>query len=287
MIVLLVSLLAGGMRSCSSSSAGVTTSTVERTALPASATTETAYFTDADGGWISSPSKLEKGLKAFYRETGVQPYVYILPNGEETSASELGNRADALYDELFQDEGHFLLVFCDDGAGSFNCGYTIGSQAKSVMDNEAVEILSDYLDRYYNDYDLSEEEIFSKAFEDTGERIMTVTPSPFRPLAIAAVVVGVGAVIAFIVKRRSDDKRREQEHTERVLNTPLEKFGDADLHDLEKKYESAAKGSDSSSSSDSNAASNAASSARESTGASAGTSASNQGTTGQEADGNE
>lgn len=108
----------------------------------------------------------------------MQPYLYILPNGATTSTQDLSRQAEKLYDQLFTDEGHFLLVFCDDGYGSFHCGYTVGSQAKTVMDDEAVGILADYLDRYYSDYSLSEEEIFSKTFSSTATRIMTVTQSP-------------------------------------------------------------------------------------------------------------
>lgn len=52
------------------------------------------------------------------------------------------------------------------------------------MDNEAVSILADYLDRYYNDSSVSEEEIFSNAFAKTADRIMTVTRSPVVPVAV-------------------------------------------------------------------------------------------------------
>ena len=37
----------------------ITASTVNREALPASAVTETAYYTDADGDWIYRSDKLE------------------------------------------------------------------------------------------------------------------------------------------------------------------------------------------------------------------------------------
>ena len=115
------------------SSAGVAASTVEREALPAGAATETAYYTDADGGWVVNPSKLEDGMRAFYRETGVQPYLYILPNGQETSGAALTERAQELYADLFSDDAHFLLVFCDDGKGSYNCGYWMGDAARTVL----------------------------------------------------------------------------------------------------------------------------------------------------------
>ena len=137
----------------------------------ATATAGTGYYTDADGDWIHNASQLESGLRDFYKLTGVRPYVYILPNGTTTSTSDLQSRAEKLYGELFTDDAHFILVFCDDGEGGYNCGYAVGSQAKTIMDSEAISILADYLDRYYSDFSLSEEEIFSKAFSDAAEHI--------------------------------------------------------------------------------------------------------------------
>ena len=211
-------------------------STYQREKLPASAVTETAYYTD-EGGWFSNRSELESGMKAFYRETGVQPYLYLLPNGTTTSTTELTSYAEELYPQLFTDEGHFLLVFCDDDRGSYNCGYVVGSQAKTVMDDEAVAILADYLDRYYNDYSISEEEIFSNTFEDTGERIMTVTKSPLPTVAVCIAVVVVAALVFVTLKKRREQREREQKRAEEILKTPLEKFGDKEVEDLAKKYE--------------------------------------------------
>ena len=145
--------------------------------------------------------------------------------------------AEELYPQLFTDEGHFLLVFCDDDRGSYNCGYVVGSQAKTVMDDEAVAILADYLDRYYNDYSISEEEIFSNTFEDTGERIMTVTKSPLPTVAVCIAVVVVAALVFVTLKKRREQREREQKRAEEILKTPLEKFGDKEVEDLAKKYE--------------------------------------------------
>ncbi len=231
-VVALNMLMGGG-----GSGGSIQRSTVEREKLPAGAVTETAYFTDQDGGWFSNKAELENGLKRFYKETGVQPYVYVLPNGTTTSVQELTAQAEQLYGQLFQDEGHFLLVFCDDDHGSYNCGYTVGSQAKTVMDSEAIAILADYLDRYYNDYSISEEEIFSLTFEKTGERIMTVTRSPVVPVAVCAAVVIVAVLVFVTLKKRREQREREQKRAEEILKTPLEKFGDQEVEDLAKKYE--------------------------------------------------
>ena len=128
-------------------------------------------------------------------------------------------------------------MFCDDDRGSYNCGHVVGSQAKTVMDDEAVAILADYLDRYYNDYSISEEEIFSKAFEDTGERIMTVTKSPLPTVAVCIAVVVVAALVFVTLKKHREQREREQKRAEEILKTPLEKFGDKEVEDLAKKYE--------------------------------------------------
>ena len=241
-IILVVLSLLGGLGSCSLSScdsggASVAASTVQREALPASASEDVGWYTDADGDWIHNENQLTGGLKAFYQKTGVRPYVYILPNGTTTSISDLQARAEELYGQLFTDDAHFILVFCDDGYGGYNCGYAAGLQAKTVMDSEAISILGDYLDRYYADQSISEEQIFSKAFEATGERIMSVTQSPVVPVAACVAVVVVAGAVVFVVRKRSQDKEAQRKHTEQILNTPLEKFGDAEVEDLAAKYE--------------------------------------------------
>lgn len=236
-VFFLVALLFGALGGGSCSSADVPVSTVERTALPAGSVNETGYFTDEDGDWIHDPSKLEGGLEHFYEETGIQPYVYILPNGAVTSYQELQDIAQQKYDELFTDQAHFLLVFCDDGNGRFNAAFWAGAQTGSVLDDEALQIFKAYLIQNYDDMSLSEEEIFSIAFSETADRIMSVTPSPVIPLAVCAAVVVVALVVFVIVRNRQAAKRREAERMQQILSTPLEQFADSELADLEKKYE--------------------------------------------------
>ena len=237
-LVIILMVLFSYIFSVGGASAGssIQRSTYEREKLPASAVTETAYYTD-EGGWFSNRAQLESGMRQFYEDTGVQPYLYLLENGSVTSVSELTDMAEELYPQLFTDEGHFLLVFCDDGYGSYNCGYAVGSQAKTVMDDEAIAILADYLDRYYNDYSISEEEIFSKTFAETGERIMTVTKSPLPVIAVCVAVVVVAVLVFITLKKRREQREREQQRAEKILNTPLEKFGDQAVEDLADKYE--------------------------------------------------
>ena len=250
---LLIALLTTSLSTCNGSTGGYgggygytqsqgESSQTVREKLPADAVTKTDWYTDADGGWIKSAGRMTSGLEDFYDKTGVQPYVYILPNGETTSTEALTARAEELYGELFIDEGHFLLVFCDDGNGSFNCGYTVGTAASAIMDSEALDVLVDELDYAYNNAD-TDEEVFSDAFSKTADRIMAAAEDEQRGettmLVVGGVVVVVaaGAAIAYVVRRRKAKQDEEKKRMEDILSTPLEKFGDEDVEDLADKYE--------------------------------------------------
>ena len=251
LIVILIGAIIIFSGSSTRSDSAQTYSTEIRTALPSSAVSKTAYYTDDDGDWIHSPSKLTSGLEDFYNRTGVQPYVYILKNGSITDINQLTEKSKDLYKKLFKDEGHFLLVFCDDGNGSYNCGYTAGNKAKQVMDNEAIGILQTNLETAYATAD-SDEEVFSNAFRETGINIMHAadikkngdkTSVVLKTVGVVsgvtlAGVACVGTVIYIRNKKQEQDKERQAE-VDKIMSTPLEKFGDTDddIEAIASKYE--------------------------------------------------
>ena len=247
-ILSLFSMIASGGQGGTGS---VAPSTVQREPLPASAVEETGYYTD-ELGWILNERLLLSGMKAFYRETGVQPYLYITDNingSYEPTAQEIGEYAAALYEQLFTDEGHFLLIYQEyDG---YMAGYTAGAQAKSVMDNEAVAILQGYLD-LYNTSDLTDEEYFGQVFQKTGERIMTVTKSPWPVVGGIFGMLLLVALCFFWWKKHKEQKNLEAQQLQEMLNTPLTTFGNDqdgngrdDAEDLAEKYERTEKAPDS------------------------------------------
>lgn len=221
-------------------SSQITPSTIKREPLPKGSVVETEYYKD-NLNWIQNKTALTAGMRNFYKETGVQPYLYITGDigGEPyPDESQVRDFAFSLYDELFTDEAHLLLIFFEPPMSDFySTWYVVGNQAKAVLDDEAMDILLDYIDRYYYYDHLSNEEFFSKAFNEAGTGIMHVPKSPWIPVLIV-----IGIVIVIIVgfawwRKAKEQKNREAEDTERILGTPLDTFGDKEAGDLAKKYE--------------------------------------------------
>lgn len=218
-------------------------STVQREPLPANAATIRGYITD-EAGLLRSQGTAESGMINFYNKTGVAPYLYITDsiNGiKYPSGSEAEAFMSELYDELFTDEAHILVLFVNPDPNTFYRWYLCGAQAKQVIDNEAANILLDYFDSLYYDENLSNDQYFSQVFDKTAERIMTVTKSPW-PVVLIVLIVVVAIIIVIAVsfnwwKKAKAQKNLEAEQTERILNTPLETFGDKNMDDLKKKYD--------------------------------------------------
>lgn len=218
-------------------SSGITTSSIERRALPKGSVNETDYYID-NLKWIGNKTKLESGLKHFYEQTGVQPFLYLTDNingNYYPDENEMDIFANDLYDELFTDEAHLLFIFME-YEGIYMDWYVVGSQAKTVIDNEAADILLDYIDRYYYDDDLSDEEFFSESFRDAGDRIMTVTRSPWITVIITISIVILVIVLFSWWKKAKKQKNKEREQMEDILNTPLDRFGDTEAEELAQKY---------------------------------------------------
>lgn len=238
-IILLVVILVIGIIvvAATSGDGNITKSTVRREPLPKGSVVETEYYTD-ELNWIGNSTKLEAGMKNFYKRTGVQPHLYITNNingSKEPSQEEVQEFAFALYDDLFRDEAHLLLIFFEYQDYEYATWYVTGNQAKTVIDTEAADILLDYIDRYYY-YDMTDEEFFSTAFDKAGKRIMTVTRSPWIPALITIGVLAILLIIFVWWKKAQDQKRKEAEETEKILNTPLETFGESKVDELAEKY---------------------------------------------------
>lgn len=201
-----------------SSQTAVQKEPVQRTPLSASLCTETDYFFD-EQGLISSQSQLLTGLKSFYTVTGVQPYVYITDNEDLDDAY-----ADSVYDQLFTDEGHFLLLIHNtyDSLGNENWDayYLLGSDAANVIDADLMEQFWQYYDHNYADTSLTTEQVLSQSFAQTAavfttaENTTAAAPAPEQQsgsrltvvLIIFAVLILLIIGIIFMITRSRKSK---------------------------------------------------------------------------------
>ena len=197
---------------------GIERSTIAREMLPADDCNPIdTWYQDDWGTWITEDSSEEQalidGLEYFYEKTGVQPYLWI--TGEEVGAEyqsegSLEDWAEEQYVELFgEDEGHLLIVFREypDESGDYICTVTPGYNASTVvMDDQAREILLDYIDYYYEKTEYDEGEFFEMALKKAADRIMTKQLSNREILTIISVVVIAAIVIVIIVNVRKKRK---------------------------------------------------------------------------------
>lgn len=232
-----------------SSDADVPESTKQRTALSGQVN-KTDWYAD-EIGWVSSPDDLTEGLEDFYHETGIQPYVLFVKynsslwNDDGTlNPTKATDYLEKIYAEKFTDEAHFLFAYFQCANDSRNemdgeFRYLSGYSADTVMDSEAIDILWGYFQIYYNDLSYTMEEMISKTFADTGKRIMSAPTNGWdvaKVVIIAVAAVAVVVVVYLIIRNINKRKKEKAEETQKILNTPLDTFGD-DTSDLEDKYQ--------------------------------------------------
>ena len=185
---------------------GIIKSTVQRSAIDPTQYVKLDKYVICDIPDMDITNFNESGLRYFYTKTGIQPVVYIT---DETD--DLNSLAEKKYDTLISDNGHLFFVLgveLDDAGNIVNYKYNIeiGKDASSLMDNEAMAILSQYIDRAWNSE--SRNTFVSVGFENTTNRIMSITKSYLRTAFIVAAVLGILLILAIIlmIKFKNKDK---------------------------------------------------------------------------------
>lgn len=200
---------------------GARSSTIERTAIQPEGPFDKNCIDDR-AGWITDRNTLLRGMEQFYKATGVQPAICIT----EDIDGDVEDFASARYDELVGHEKGVLLLFHEWAPSEWSSYYMAGKAAQTVMDTEACDIMLDFVEAYYTS-DMSEDEYFGAVFRETGERIMTVTPTiaskiPWIMGGVVVLVIMFAGVKALQLKHKRDKERAAE--TERILNTPVDRL---------------------------------------------------------------
>jgi hypothetical protein len=219
-------------------------STYRREPLPEGAVNETEYIKD-DEKWLGGQKTVRDSMRYFYKETGVQPYLWITGNlkgSKDASWEEIEAAMEELYKDTFTDEGHVIILFYEPQPGAYKTAYLAGAAAKAVIDEEASEILLDYLDRYYYD-NLDEDEYFATVFTKSADRIMSVTMNP--KVVIAFIVGGLAflAIISVLIVKALKYRRLKRQQDIEILNMDVNKIGEDEAAKLARKYENVKGGS--------------------------------------------
>ncbi|MBR1764829.1 MAG: hypothetical protein IJ746_05495 [Ruminococcus sp.] len=221
-ILLIIIILAPSSTSSAGTGGSITRSTVDRDKLESTTLRETTYYID-DLGWITNSSTLESGMKHFYKETGVFPMLIITDN-DGSEYGSLEKYANAMYDKHISDDAHVLVLFCEKNEVP-QVAICVGQEAMAVIDEEARQIMLDYLESYYySDYD--ENQYFSKAFSESADRIMRKTPS-YGWIAFIFILIIVVLIILFRWwKKKKKQKLDEMQQAQNILNSDLHEFGE-------------------------------------------------------------
>ncbi len=178
-------------------------------------------------GWVSSEKVLIEGLEDFYKETGVQPFVLLVKysedfwNGTNLNVEEADKYLNNVYDQKFEDEGHFIFAYfeCENDSkqemeGEFR--YLSGNSVDTIMDNEAIDIFWGYFQVNYYDTSLTLEEMISNTFTKTANNIMQNSEDSSNvPMILSIVLISI-LVIVIIVALINKNKKNKPETAERV-----------------------------------------------------------------------
>jgi len=212
----------------------VTQSTIAREALPRGTADSSVPFIVDDTAFIANRSMAENGLRSFYNATGVRPTVYIVNNingagPRNVTLPVMQDYARARYTDLIgTNQAHVLFLFITDG-NFYSMFVQPGSAAATVIDDQAQDILMDFVERYWA-IESNNSRMFSRAFESTGDRIMSVHRSPWINVLIVAGVLLILFLLFTWWKAKRDQKNLEAEQTEAILNADLTEFGSS-THD--------------------------------------------------------
>ena len=173
-------------------------------------------------GWIGPDAeRLGEELRRFWKETGIQPYVVLLPfDTAWDTDDERYDVADTIYENQIGREDAMLLVYFDSDSEDTDGSWEMvkGLETGALMDQEATEIFWSFLDRYWSDLSYSEAEAINMTFTKAAERIMTKTTTRtdvnYQLLRIVLVLIGFVTTVYLIKMYYRYEHESDEENTE-------------------------------------------------------------------------
>lgn len=179
--------------------------------------------------YINNEGKTGRGLKEFWKETGVQPWVYFKAYEPSLNSDEACAAWAKSYSESLGYNHIFLFVYFESEAESHGNDSTpgymyhiTGPSATQVMDNEAVGLFWNYLDADWVSWDANDTDgMMIHIFDRTAKTIMrvsTTTKDIVLWVVIGLVVIAVGSFTVIVITKKRNAERERAEETERILS---------------------------------------------------------------------
>ena len=146
-----------------------------RQKLDAADCAESPQWIDDQAGWLENQNTVIEKMRRFYDMTGVQPYLIIADqvNGsKDYTEADVERYLRSRYDELFEDDGHLILFFCEAYENEYDPYLLVGSKAATVIDENGENIIYEAIDRWYTDSSLDDDAYFARIFLASANAIM-------------------------------------------------------------------------------------------------------------------
>lgn len=218
-----------------------------RTKLDESLCKPVAEWYEDNAGLIASGQEeqdVKEALNYFYEWTGVQPYLITADRIDGDTQPEwdmVDSYLTDRYIDLFgEDEGHYIFLYFAHPDASYTFWYIPGLDAMEVMDDNASEILMDYMDMFYYE-STTYAEMFQMAFIRTAETIMHVYdhahPASTVPYSTAPAVLPDSEEVQSVpvFELTTDDADAESDITAVI---PEGEPGTVEVSELEEDFES-------------------------------------------------
>ena len=207
-VIAIVAVLAAYFGFKTSGESWLTRSTIQRSALPSDQCLKTDIWYQNDTGGILGEDDEEyliTGMEYFYEKTGVQPFLWVSEYQEEMNTlpahqNRYKDREKLMadkYEELFKSDGGHVLISLSNNSKVpylyFWVCYPGESAKMQVMDDEAVQILTDCLSTMFEPHTPNPGLSISNAFIKAADTMMM--DQTFISYALAIVIV---AALIFI-----------------------------------------------------------------------------------------
>ena len=187
------------------------TAAIPKKLAPSRITLKDSYYED-NAGIVTNADELNSSFNSFYELTGIQPYLYTIKSENypkqygRLDKYTLEDYAYDLYLDLFDDEGHFLIVFVkyDNIDPYFGWIEMHGDNTENIINEEFFEKFQKDMQKYLNYAKNNEEAMdycnaISTSFNNSLDYALNVSNAKAEIIMYSLIFGGVIALLLYVL----------------------------------------------------------------------------------------